>query len=283
MSTKETHTVLASDGKYDIVEKAGTKYIRTNPEWIRNHPHWMAPGYNRYLAQNMNDPVLAKGRYSLIETPEVQFHHNAFLIDAGAVNKISRELAHELVNNLGFKAVIGPQLAEDLVAIAKWQPAPVTSPAQPSPDDHEGKVVLMVAECRPETHGDEPYYVEFAVTTDLVERIERLLRACYQAQLNEARINMAPHFWGTEMEMPIQLTNDQLAVTSYGALYYSAEVASYRGIINSRPVPINEIRSAFESASDGDVVFLTTNQIVHDRYAMDHESAPDAQHPMRQG
>lgn len=132
-------------------------------------------------------------------------------------------------------------------------------------------------------NGDAPSYAAFEVTQALLDKLAKLVKVCGEHVLTEARVTGYPNWGPGDIEDELRLQNGEMVVLPGGSFWFTdyPKYGDYR--IESRGADIAAIQVAFDSATDGEVVFLTDDQEVREQYAEDSEVAEDDGLPVEQG
>lgn len=131
--------------------------------------------------------------------------------------------------------------------------------------------------------GDSPSYVVFDVDQPFLERLVELVAVCDEHGLTEARIAKYPDWGPGNIEEQLRLTNGELVVLRGGSFWFTDQPKHYDYSVSSRAETVSALKTAFDAAASGEVVFLTDDEDIREQYAEDIASKENPDSPSEKG
>lgn len=121
---------------------------------------------------------------------------------------------------------------------------------------------------------DGPSYASFRVNQAFIDRIAAVSTVCRQHNLTEARVSNGPNWGPAGVEEALRLLCAELVVLADGSFWFTDAPRDSDGAIEAQAVELSNLQSAFDAASDNDVVVLGNCDVeaLRAMYAEDHEA-----------
>lgn len=133
------------------------------------------------------------------------------------------------------------------------------------------KTVRVVVGAKGSRDGAEaPSYAAFDVNPGFMSMLARLTGVCKEHGLTETRNENYPAWGPGGIEEELRLQNGELVVLADGNFRFTDCPRDGGYIIQTEGVNAVELKTRFDSAADGEVIFMTDAEYVQDYYAADY-------------
>lgn len=138
-------------------------------------------------------------------------------------------------------------------------------------------VTVVVAGSSQGDFGGGPRYAAFEINQALISKLEKIVSLCREHGLTEARVADAPNWGPAGVAEELRLNCGEMVILPGGAFWYTDSPAKEDGSIQSVSVQLAEIKAAYESSGDGDVVALGIDaDSVREQYFEDREESGES-------
>ncbi|GMG94749.1 hypothetical protein Cmtc_59690 [Cupriavidus sp. TKC] len=118
---------------------------------------------------------------------------------------------------------------------------------------------------------EAPTFAVFDIDRAFIATVSRLINLCNEHKLTEARTVHYPAWGPGWIEEELKLQNGELVVQPNGIFRFT-DYPKYGGyLIQTADVDFNQLRSKFDSAVDGEVLFLAKEPYVRQYYEQEYE------------